>query len=308
MGIPKNSRKSKRWPRYFSQITMLNPIDLQEAGFDGFLRHIKVPMNRRDPITFRDVFMGERVVYSQGNVQPRSVNRFNVALDVLLSKMDFGLTNVKQIATGYDWVLNNFIYVATWDGTNYYLRRYNTVDYQVPMQDGYSVNIPTVTNIYGVGILYNRVVVIGTDTGGNKAWYYDFGLNYQSTETKTAPATPITSQFTTDGVNIWWLDKTNNLLRKYNGTNYTLITSYNWPTTQAPTPDRLLCYDRKSFWAFDTTNKKLVRFLLDETTGTINVVYNTLIPEDVLGVMFYKGTIYISYQNGSVLTSIPTIL
>jgi hypothetical protein len=287
---------------------MLNPIDLEKEGFDSFGRHIMAPLNRKIPITFKDVFQGEKVIYTQGNVQPRSVNRFNVSLDVLLSKFDFVLTGTRQISTGYDWSQNNYIFVVTWDGTNYYLRRYNTLDFAVPSQDGYSVNIPTVNNIYGVAVLYNRVVVIGSDTGGNKAWYYDFGLNFQSAETKNAPTNPVTGTFTSDGKNLYFLDSANNLLRVYNGVNYTLSTSYSWPTAQySPTPNRLLCFDRVAFWAFDTTNKKVVRFRLN-SDGSITVLMSFLFPEDVYGIMFLKGMIFISYQQGSLLTSIPLIL
>lgn len=287
---------------------MIENIDLEKEGFDSFLRHVQTPMNKRIPITFKDIFSGERVVYTQGNVQPRSINRFNVGFDVLLSKFDINLTNVKQIATGYDWVQNNYIYLVTWDGTNYFLRRYNTIDFTTPVQDGYSVNIPSVTNIYGVSIIYNRVVVIGTDAGGNKAWYYDFGLNYQSTETKTGPANPITGTFTSDGVYLYFLDSANNVLRKYDAVNYTLIASYTWPTAQySPTPNKILCFDRLTFWAYDSTNKKLVRFKLD-SSGAITVLFNMLLPDEVMGVLNLRGTIYVSMQQGSLLTSTPLII
>ncbi len=285
---------------------MLQNIDLQQEGFDNYGRHILAPGNKKIPITYKDVFQGERVIYTQGNIQPRSVNKFNVTLDVLATKFDLVLSNVKQIATGYTWTQNNYIFVVTWDGTNYYLRRYNTIDYAVPVQDGYSVNIPTVNNIYGVGVLYNRVIVIGRDSGGNKAFYYDFALNYQSSETKSGPTNPITNTFTTDGVSLYYLDKANNVLRKYDGTNYTLSASYSWPTSIIPTPDRLLCYDGKSFWAFDTTDKRMVRFLLEN--GSITILFYYLLPEDVVGVLNLRGTIYHSYIQGQLLTSIPMVL
>ncbi|ROL55631.1 hypothetical protein D9V84_11275 [Bacteroidetes/Chlorobi group bacterium Naka2016] len=266
-------------------------------------------MNKKIPLTQKDVFYGERIIYSQGNIQPRAVNRFNVGIDVLTSKFDFSISNVKQIATGYDWTLNNFLYVATWDETNYYLRRYNAIDFAVPVQDGYSVNIPSVTNIYGLALLYDRVVVIGTDSGGNKAWYYDFFLNYQPTETKTGPTNPIIAPLTSDGRNLFSLETANNVLRKYDGKNYTLLATYSWPTNQySPTPNRLLCYDRKTFWAFDSSNGKIVRFQLNEQTEQITVVFTMLIPENVVGILNFKGTIYISYQQGQILTSVPMVI
>jgi hypothetical protein len=287
---------------------MLNPIDLNKEGFDEFLRHINTPFNKKIPLTYKDVFAGEKTVQSQGNVQARSVNRVSVGLDVLLTKFDFSLTNVKQISTGYDWTLNNFIYAVTWDGVNFYLRRYNAIDFAVPVQDGYSVNIPSVNNIYGVAVLYDRVVVIGSDTGGNKAFFYDFNLDYKSLETKSAPSNPITSTLTSNGIYLYSLLAGSNVLKKYDR-NYQEVASYSWPTGQySPTPNRLLCYDRRTFWAYDTTNKKVVRFQLDENNNQITVLYAVFVPEDVVGIMFLKGAIYFSYQQGQILTSVPLII
>jgi hypothetical protein len=91
-------------------------------------------------------------------------------------------TQVVQVATGYDKALNYYIFAVTWDGANYSLRRFNTLNLLSPYQDAFSVNLPSVAqmdNVLSITVLTDKVMVL-VDANTAIALFYDFDLNYLS--------------------------------------------------------------------------------------------------------------------------------
>jgi len=278
-------------------------INWTKLNFDPFLRRADAPAMMTQPITVKDMRYGGEFVFTNSNLSPKTIKRNNMNIDALLSPLFFEMPDTKQIATGYDMALNNYFYGVSWDGINYYLRRFNAIDLISPFQDGYSVNIPTVTNVYGVAISDERVLVAlkEKDSGEDRLYYYKWDLTQDTYKTN---GTPIKGTMACDGKYVYWLDKANNCLRKYQVSDYSLVASISWPTGEQATPDNLLAYDKTSFYAYDTANEKVVKFVVNPD-NTISIVSNQEIREDIKGIFNYKSYIYYCYQLSNRLIAVP---
>ena len=165
-------------------------IDWTILKRDKYLRNQEAPALFDDPITVRDIRSGSEVISRSGNVMPRAITRDKLGEDALLAAMNINITSTYtiQVATGYDRALNNYIYAVTWDGMNYYLRRFNTLDLLSPYQDGYSVNLPVDSerdDILALTVLGTKIGVLYHSKNSSviqtKILFYDFDLNYLST-------------------------------------------------------------------------------------------------------------------------------
>lgn len=161
-------------------------IDWNAIGRDKYLRNREAPSLYNDPITTRDIRGGAEVVSRSGNIMPKAITRDKLGDDSLLVAMNINISssNAVVVATGYDKSLNDYLYAVTWDGVDYYLRRFNTADMLSPYQDGYSVNLPAVSrdSILSITVLSNKVGVLYQNPSGLcKMDFYDFDLNYLST-------------------------------------------------------------------------------------------------------------------------------
>lgn len=155
---------------------------------DKFLRNKEAPALFEDPVTSRDIRGGAEMIARSGNIMPRAITRDKLGQDALLQPLNLGVTagDVVHVATGYDRSLNDYIFAVTFDGTNYYLRRYNTLDLLSPYQDAFSVNLPvddTRFDILGVTVSDDRVIVLARTNNGVKALKYTFDLTYDTAVT-----------------------------------------------------------------------------------------------------------------------------
>ena len=278
-------------------------INWTKLNFDSLLRRNNAPAVATEPITVKDMRYGGEFIFANSNLSPKVIKRNNMNIDALLHPLFFEMADTIQIATGYDLAINSYFYGVSWDATNYYLRRFNAIDLVSPFQDGYSVNIPTVDDIYGVAISDDRVLVALKEhsSGENRLYYYNWDL---SEDTYRTNATPITGTMACDGKYLYWLDSANNYLRKYQVSDYSLVASISWPTSVQVTPDKLLAYDKTSFYAYDSTNQKVVRFVVN-SDNTISIVSNQDIREDIKGIFNYKSYIYYCYQSSNRLIAVP---
>jgi len=278
-------------------------FDWTKLNFDPLLRRNDAPAIVTQPITVKDMRYGGEFIFANSNLSPKIIKRNNMNIDALLHPLFFEMADTVQISTGYDLAINSYFYGVSWDGTNYYLRRFNAVDLINPFQDGYSVNIPTAKNVYGVAISDDRVLVAlqESSSGENRLYKYKWDL---TEDTYLTNSTPITGTIACDGSYVYWLDKANNYLRKYQVSDYSLVASIAWPTSEQPTPDDLLAYDKTSFWAYDSTNQKVVRFAVNPD-NTISIVSNQDIREEIKGIFNYKSYIYYCYQLSNRLIAVP---
>jgi len=277
--------------------------DWTKLNFDPFLRRLDAPAMVTHPITVKDMRYGGEFVFTNSNLSPKVIKRNNMNIDALLHPLFFEMADVVQISTGYDFAINSYFYGVSWDGTNYYLRRFNAIDLLSPFQDGYSVNIPMVSDVYGVAISDERVLVAlkEKDSGEDRLYYYKWDLTQDTYKTN---GTPIKGTMACDGEYVYWLDKANNCLRKYKVSDYSLVATINWPTDKQATPDNLLAYDKTSFYAYDSTDKKVVKFVVNPD-NSISIVSNQDIREDIKGIFNYKSYIYYCYQLSGRLIAVP---
>ncbi len=283
---------------------MIQDFDREQLNLDQFLRRNDSPLVKTSSITMKEVRYGEEIIFGTANVGPKAIGRSNLSQDVFLQPLFFEMTDVVQISTGYDLALNDYFFGASWDGTNFYLRRFNAIDMLSPFQDGYSVNIPTVTGVYGVAV-YNDGVVVAVDTSsGKKLCYYGLDLAHGSDKTN---ATPISGKMACDGKNVYWLDKAQSKVRKYDLSDYSLVASYNWPSGTT-VPDDVLCWDRKAFYAFDQTNKKIIKFIINPVDNSISIVYNIDYREDVVGIFNFKSYIYFCHKQANRPVAVPMVI
>ncbi len=282
-------------------------LNWTDLNFDVFLRRLDAPAMVSQPITVKDLRYGGEFIFAGSNLSPKIVKRNNLSISALLTPLLFGITDPVQISTGYNYALNSYFYGATWDGTNYYLRRFNAINSLSPYEDGYSVNIPAVDAVYGVALTDTKIVVALDYNDGTtiekRLYYYNPDL---SLDTYITNATPITGNIASDGEYIYWMDTANNLFRKYGATDYSLVQSLAWDTSVYPTPTDIMAYDKQAFYAFDNTNKKVVKFVVN-TDNTISVVYSIDMKEDVKGILNYKSYIYYCYTSPNGLLATPLI-
>ena len=278
-------------------------IDWTKLNFDPFLRRLDAPAMATDNITVKDMRYGGEFIFANSNLSPKIVKRNNMNIDALLQPLNFVMTDTVQITTGYDLAVNSYFYGVSWDGTNYYLRRFNAMDLINPFQDGFSVNIPTADAVYGVTISDDRVLVALKEhsSGENRLYYYNWDL---SLDTYKTTSTSITGTMACDGEYIYWLDSANNYLRKYAVSDYSLVKSIAWPTATQPTPDKILAYDKTSFYAYDSSNTKVVKFVVNPD-DSISIVFNEDMREDIKGIFNYKSYIYYCYQSSNGLIAVP---
>jgi len=187
-------------------------IQWETLGRDKFLRNKDAPALFEDPVTLKDIRGGAEVISRSGNVMPRAITRDKLGTDALLVAMNLNVTaaDVKQVATGYDKSLNDYIYVITWDGTNYALRRFNTLDLLSPYQDAFLLNASfglagseAIANIFGVAVTNDRVVgSYETDAGNRYLAIWDFGLAFQSRVRAPFHELALTKGIAFDGANL----------------------------------------------------------------------------------------------------------
>ena len=283
---------------------MIQGFDREQLDFDPFLRRNDSPLVRTNPITMKEVRYGEEIIFGTANISPKAIGRSNLSQDVFLQPMFFEMADIIQMTTGYDLALNNYFYGASWEGTNFYLRRFNAIDMLSPFQDGYSVNIPTVTGVYGVAVHDNGVVVAVNTSGGKKLCYYDFSLTHIEDKTN---GTPISGKMACDGGNVYWLDKANSKVRKYKVSDYSLTYSYNWPVG-VDVPDDVLCWDRKAFYAFNNTTKEIIKFIINPVDNSILIVNNMGYREDVVGIFNFKSYIYFCQKQANRPVAVPMVI
>lgn len=162
----------------------------ENLGLDKYLRQSSSPLLSDSPVTVRGVLGGQQVVSNSGNVMPKSIGRDKLGNDALLFSLNINAvaTAVIQAATGYDVSLNNYIYVATWDGTNYAVRRFNTLNLMAPYQDAFILNsglglagAEAMSSINSIAVTNTGVAVTYTTDAGNRYMAtLDFALNFVS--------------------------------------------------------------------------------------------------------------------------------
>jgi len=146
---------------------------------DRYMRNKDAPAFSDDPITTRDIRGGIEVVSRSGNVMPRAITRDKLAPDALIFPMNINIgTSIVQVASGYTTDLNNYLFVAVWDGTNYAIYRFNTMNLLAPYQDAYILN--TGLGLTGSEVMGSIDSISITDTTLNVAYTTNAGMRYMA--------------------------------------------------------------------------------------------------------------------------------
>jgi hypothetical protein len=262
-----------------------NIFDYSTDGFDRFLRKSNSPFLKDYSFTEKGGKYGLEIISKNTSIMPRVITRSRLDEDALVN--DVVLSEradiLIQASSGFKKPFTDFLFLVQWDGTNYHIRRFNKVDYETYVQDGFATNtgLPATPNaIWGIAVQPDYVFIAWRDTANvNKV--SKFGYNLSHIETKTPP-TDLTTMICADDVFIYGLATAPNRILKYDFTNNT-ITSINWNIGD-PFPQNLFLFDGEFFYGFDATNNSIVVFKVD-TSNNIAIIKRYGIIEQVKGVL-----------------------
>lgn len=262
-----------------------NIFDWATEGFDRFLRKSTAPFLRDYNFTEKGGRFGIEMISKNTSIMPKVISRSRLDDDAIAHDEVLGIqaSVLIQASSGFQKPFTDFMFLTQWDGVNYWIRRFNRIDFETYTQDGFLQNqgLPTTPNqIWGIAVQPDYIFVAWRDTGNiNKV--SKFNYNLQHIETKQ-PTIALTTMICADDKFIYGLATAPNRILKYDFTNNT-ITEISWNITD-PFPNHLLLFDGDFFYGLDTTNKAIRVFKID-ANNNIAVLTNYGIIEEVGGLL-----------------------
>ncbi|GIW67897.1 MAG: hypothetical protein KatS3mg096_765 [Candidatus Parcubacteria bacterium] len=262
-----------------------NIFDWQTEGFDRFLRKTTSPFLKDYTFTEKGGRFGIEMVSKNTSIMPRVIDRARldntaIAHDEVLS---IQASIVVQASSGFQLPFTDFLFTAQWDGTNYWIRRFNRIDFETYTQDGFLQNtgLPENPNqIWGIAVQPDYIFVAWRNTSGvNKISKFGYNLNHIETK---QPSIAFTTMICADDKFIYGLATSPNRILKYDFGNNT-ITTITWNITE-PFPNHLLLFDGDFFYGLDTANNVIKVFKISPD-NTISFIANYGIIDKVQGLL-----------------------